>query len=426
VNGLAATRGQRRPDTQSRPGEAAGRSKVFLSLGPVRRFFAAARSMDLRAALTALLALGAVAVAVSAAEPSLVMIQSAPGRFEIAAVDSNTAHAIAAAAEDGWRVLAGPLALPERFPSPIFLRVVPAGEAGTDPAAFRVTVEAGGIVAVRLRGNAASAPVVRRAIVQSLLMRIAVGRHGVSPRLTVPLWLELGCIGWWETRIDAAQLDASKQSGARTSPPAIETLLGGQRGGEESRSQVDASMWLLTFFQSESTRNREWSTLLLHLLNGEDPLLAVAVSYPGRFSSAETRELWWRTGYYSLCRARTLPTLEAAESRVQLASLGRFVFGGDDTDKVVSIATVLRRANEPIVSAEIGRRVTELERLIPSLHPFYRNAGLSLAAAFASREARKAKQDEACTAFEQDWRDAIELESATTHVLDGLEARRAR
>src|SRR5687767_13188034 len=121
-----------------------------------------------------------------------VLIQSAPGRFEIAAVDPTIAHGVATAAEEAWRLFTAPLGLPERFSSPIYLRILPAEEMASEPAPFRVTVEVGGIVSVRLRADAATLTITRRALVQSLLMRIAVAQHGLTPQLTVPLWLEHG------------------------------------------------------------------------------------------------------------------------------------------------------------------------------------------------------------------------------------------
>ena len=60
-----------------------------------------------------------------AAEPAVVMMQSAPGRFEVAALDPTGAHAIVAEAEEAWRVLAGPLGLPGSFVSPVYVRVEP-------------------------------------------------------------------------------------------------------------------------------------------------------------------------------------------------------------------------------------------------------------------------------------------------------------
>lgn len=359
------------------------------------------------------------------AQRAPVMVQSAPGRFEISAVDPTVAHGVAAAAEEAWRVLAAPLLLPDLFPSPVYFRVTPVDDMAVDAAPFRVMVETGGIVSVRLRADAATLPMTRRALVQSLLMRLAVAKHGITPYLTAPLWLEHACVGFWQTRVDASQLDASKYLAARGSPPSVEELVNWKRGEPEPAFLPAASVWLLAFFQSESGRAAEWPALLLRLLKGDDPLLAVALSFPGRFSSAEGRELWWRTGYHQLRRVRTLPGLEAAESRDQITALARFVFAdaSEDRDVIVSLPAMLARSGEPIVSAELTRRTTELSKLIPTLHPFYRNAGLSLGEALAARTASAAKRERACAAFEQDWRDATELEAVTRQALDDLERR---
>jgi hypothetical protein len=359
------------------------------------------------------------------AAPAPVMIQGSPGRFEISAVDPTLAHGVAAAAEEAWRVLSGPLALPEGFPSPVYFRINPPDELKTDTVPFRVTVEIGGIVSVRLRAEAATAAMARRALVQSLLMRMAVAKHGVIPYLTVPLWLEHACVGYWQTRVEAARMDALKQFAARESPPTVEALVNWKRGEPEPPSHVAAAVWLMAFFQSESGRAGEWPALLLRLLQGDDPLIAVALSYPGRFNSAESRELWWRTGYHHLRRMRSLPALELAESREQLGALARFVYSdpAGDRDVVVPLAGMLARVGEPIVNSELTRRSAELAKLIPTLHPFYRNAGLSLNEAIAARDLPMAKRERASATFEEDWRDAVELEAATRQTLDELERR---
>jgi hypothetical protein len=292
-----------------------------------------------------------------------------------------------------------------------------------DNAAFRVTVEVGGIVSLRLRADLATQRVVRHALVQGLLMRIAVARHGAEARLTSPLWLEHACVGWWETRVEAARLDALKQETARQGPPSIEALLMWRHGGVEPRTSSAAAIWLLGFLQGESGRAREWPTFLPRLLGGDDPLIALVESYPGRFASAEERELWWRTGYHHVRAVRTLPALDAPDSRAQLAALTRFVFAGtsDEADVVVPLRSLMARASEAIVTAELTRRANELTKLAPTLHPFYRNAGLSLGEVLAARAVERRKLDALCAAFEQDWRDATEIEAATTAALDRLE-----
>lgn len=371
---------------------------------------------------------GLTAGRTGAAEPAVVMMQSAPGRIEVAALDPTMAHAIVAEAGEAWRVLAGPLGLPESFLSPVFVRVEsePARAGGANPVPpFRVAVEAGGLVSVRLRSAALTPDHVRRALIQGLLLRVAVARLGVTPHLTAPLWLELACLGWWRTRVDGAQLDALKLAAGRETPPSIGALLLWQRGGDESKAWADAATWLLTFLQAESGPGREWPAFLGRLLAGDDALVALVQTYAGRYRDPTERELWWQTGFHHARRVRTLPVLEAAESRAQLASLARFVAAGADeaTDRVVSLREVMTRIGEPLLQVEVKRRAELLARLVPSLHPFYRNAGLALAEVFGPRDAKPGTLAGQLAVFEDDWRTAVELERATTAALDRLEGR---
>jgi hypothetical protein len=229
----------------------------------------------------------------------------------------------------------------------------------------------------------------------------------------------------WQTHAHAAQLDAVKQESQRIAPVALTALLAWPRGGDEPRAFAIGALWLFTFLQGEAGRSREWPNFVQRLLGGEEPLSALAACYPDRFADAAERELWWQTGYHRARRAHALPTLEAAESEAQLGALARFVFAAPtgDEERVVSLRDVLARAEEPIVAAELARRIMEIERLIPALHSFYRNAGLALAEAVRNKPKNAARRDALCAAFEQDWRDAIELHAATTGALDALEGK---
>ena len=370
------------------------------------------------------LAVGLLFAVAQAAEPTPVNVRTAPGRFEIAAVDPSAAHVVATAAEEAWRMLAGPLGLPEGFSTPIFVHVATAGPRDP-PVPFRVTVEPGAVVSLQLTLGRSVDEVTRRALVQALLMRLAVSVHGITARLEAPLWLEQACVGWWQTRADAARLDALKFESRELVPPPLTALLAWQRGGPEPRELSAAAVWLLTFLQTESGRNREWPALLERVLGGAEPLTAVASSFPDRFADADERESWWATGFHQARRVRVLPALESADSRAQLGALARFVFAGegDEVDRVLALGDVLAHAAEPIVAAELARRATETERLIPALHAFYRNAGLALAEALRTGPKKPTRRAALSAAFEQDWRDAVELEGATAAALDALEAK---
>jgi hypothetical protein len=117
---------------------------------------------------------------------------------------------------------------------------------------------------------------------------------------------------------------------------------------------------------------------------------------------------------------RALPTIEAPESRAEIAELARFVLVRDASDTVVPLREIPVRSSEPFVKDELKRRTAALNRLLPALHPFYRNAALSLAEVLAWREGAKNRLEELCATFEQDWSDASELEAASRAALDAL------
>jgi hypothetical protein len=289
-----------------------------------------------------------------------------------------------------------------------------------------VFVEVGGVVSVRVRWDAATPELfVRRALVQGLLMRQAVARHGVHERLAAPLWLELACVGWWRTRAEPALLDALKQSTAGRDPPALDRLLTWRRGETEPVEWSDGAVWLLAFLRSESGPAQEWSAFLQRLLGGEAPDLALAASFPSRFESARERELWWQTGWHHLRRVRILPGLEAAESRAELADLARFVVLQAGGDVVLTLRDLLDQAGVPGVADELTRRATALNRVLPAVHPFYRNAALSFGALLAGLNKSAERRETLWMAFEADWQDANELAAASAAALDAIELSRS-
>lgn len=372
-----------------------------------------------------MLAGGLVAGLCSAPAAEPVIFRSGAGRFEVAAIDGVAASTVSAMADEGWRILAGPLGLPDGFSSAILVRLVPA-EGWRERGPFRVFVEPGGIVSLRMRWDGApDTGTLRRGLVQALLIRQAVAFHGVVANLTAPLWLEFGCVGWWHTRSEPAHLDALKHETARLLPPPLAELLEWQRGAAEPAALQIAAVWLLSFVQAE-TAAAEWPAALRRLLAGEPPLVAMAAAYPGRFDDERGRELWWQTGWHHLRRAHGPPVLTAADSRVALEVLSRFVVLDETGREVVApLRDVSAHARELWVDLELLRRTTELNRLVPALHPFYRNAGLSLTLVLAERGAADSR-DKVCRTFEADWRDARELEAASAAALDGLERQLTR
>ena len=371
------------------------------------------------------LALGLLAtVPLRGAAP--VLAASLAGRFEVASIDASLAHRVAAAAEEGWQLLAAPLGLPPTFPSPVFVRVVPSGTPGAPPT-HDVAVETGGLVTLWLGPRAQEGRALRVALVDALLHRLGVALHGSTVQPVVAPWLVLGAAGWWETRIDGARLDALRETSRRRSPPGLVRLLDGPRAASLPEADAAGATWLFTFLLAESGRGGEWPRLLARLLAGGDPQAMLAQTYVGRFGGPDERELWWQTGWHHHLRQRVLPSLEAEEARELLATLVRFVFADEaGEDRLVPLAEVLTRRTEPLVAAELARRGADLGRSVAAMHPFYRNAALTLAEAFALGAHREIdRRREALVAqWERDWAEGRALEAATAEALDRWEARR--
>lgn len=349
-------------------------------------------------------------------EPAPVLYQTAPGRFEIAATQADEARRTTDAAEEAWRLLSVPLGLPESFSTAVYVRVVPG--AGPD---FVAQVEPGGVVSVWLRRDEGMKDeVLHRALVRGLLLRLMVWHHGTEAGRGPPRWLEEACLGWWRTRAEPAQLDALRQESAKSAPPRLAELLHWSREQKASAELSAAAVWWLAFAQAESVRGREWPAWLRTTLAGQDGLEALASCYPGRFTNERERELWWQTGFHQHRRIRPLPLLNAEESRALIGEWARFVIARDGRDVALSRREALTRGRERWYAAEIAHRQTELTRVLPALHAFYRNAGLSLSDALLSQEPHR---DEAWAKFEQDWADAQELEAASTATLEAMEPR---
>ena len=226
-----------------------------------------------------------------------VIVQSSGGRFEFATVDPTSGHAVAALSEEMWRHLARPLGLPEAFPSPVFVRLLPPPGDGR-AATFEVNVEPGGVVSLWWRGDIAEDDLLRRALVRGLLTRLGVAQRGAA--VNPAAWLEHACVAWWRARADGAQLDQARFQAARMAPPPIAALLDWPADMEPSSREAAAMYWLMGFLQAESGAAGEWNALVRRSLVGMDPQAAVAASYPGRFQGVAARELWWQTGWHHL------------------------------------------------------------------------------------------------------------------------------
>jgi hypothetical protein len=258
--------------------------------------------------------------------------------------------------------------------------------------------------------------------VRGLLTRLGVAQRGAS--VNPAAWLETACVAWWRSRADGAWLDEARYRAARMGPPPIAELLDGPAEAEPGADGAAAMFWLMGFLQAESGAAGEWAALVRRSLIGMDPQAAVAASYPGRFHGVAARELWWQTGWHHLRRVRVLPVQDAAESRWALEALARFVYAADEGegDRIVPLTEALARAGETLVASDLARRLETLGALTPALHPFYLNAGLSLAEVFRAAGDGPDQAAGRVATFQRDLRDGQVLEDASRSALDALES----
>jgi hypothetical protein len=114
----------------------------------------------------------------------------------------------------------------------------------------------------------------------------------------------------------------------------------------------------------------------------------------------------------------------STESRLFLADVARVVVavGGDDV--VVPLRFALRQPHEPTVAALLAAKALELERVLPALHLFYRNAGVSLAECLSPGKEPASDGDERAAAYERDWALGFDLENRSREILDAAERAR--
>ena len=347
------------------------------------------------------------------------------GQFEIIALKPQPAQETLILASSVWRSLARPVGLPSGgFSSAVAVRLVPAAN-WTHPAVFNVVAEPGGLVSVRICwSEKTDARIIRRALVQAVLVRQAVAFFGAAQPFTVPLWLEQACVALGEGSDRPAMFDAMRQESAQLAPPPLETMLRWERNEAEEPGRVLAAFWLFQYLQAESGDSSRWGKWLRRLLGGADPLQALEEVYGGAWKNPAARELWWQTGFCDVRTRSTLPLMTMPETRDWLADRCRWLAVKNGREQVLSFDDLWTARKETWVKNGMTERAQQIENQLLRLHPFYRNAAISLGRMYqaavkgAEVEFKAAKQ-----AVSQDAKDGHELEAVTTEALDGLEAR---
>jgi hypothetical protein len=342
------------------------------------------------------------------------------GQFEIIVTEIADARAGLELGRSVWGALGASLGLPaEGFESPVAVRLVPAA-LWNEPAVFTVTVEAGGLVSVRVRWAEDTDPiVVRRAFVQGLIMRRAVAWHAVGPQLKVPLWLEQACTAWSLVRERPAMMDAFQQESAGLgAPPPLKALLEWERGEVESRTWELSALWLFAQLQAEGAFS-QWGGWVRGILGGAEPYETLPRAYPGLWSEGISLELWWNTVVYHQRTARALPGMTIAASRAWMQDRSRWLAGRGGREVVLRLEELLALRQEPWVKAELAERGMQTRSVLGTIHPYYANAALSMGRLYEAA-ARGDERDfrAALAEFERDAIDGRELEDTVSAILN--------
>ncbi len=354
------------------------------------------------------------------AQPSARVFYTAPGQFEVIVAEVADAQPMLALGRSVWGALSAPLGLPaDGFTSPVSVRLVP--EKDWDlPAVFTVTVEPAGLVSVRVRWSKAVDPVVvRRALVQGVILRQAVAWHAVGPRLTVPLWLEQACTAWSMVREQPSMMDSFQQESARVVAPPLRAVLLWERGAVESRGWELASLWLFLQLQSEPGPASQWGGWVRGVVGGAASYETLPRAYAGLWPDALAMELWWQTGFHHQRRTRALPVMTIDASRAWLQDRSRWLAGREGREVVLDLAELRDLRNEAWVKAELTERLKQTRSVLGVIHPYYANAALSMGRVYEA--AGKGREGEFTTALAEFRRDAIdgrELEDTVGEILD--------
>jgi hypothetical protein len=376
-----------------------------------------------RLAAWGLLAGGLLAPAGRAQEEGRpVVFTSGPGQFEVIGPDVIATRATVELARQAWRSLGDTLDLPPGFGRAISVRLVPEAR-WEGAAAFNVVVEPGGTVSLWVAWHEnLPAWVLRRALVQALLMRVAVDRHGVQPGLQVPLWLEHGAVALWQIRANPALLDEWQARAADLPWPDLAELWAWERHEAADEARERAALWCLLWLREEGrAAPGTWARWRDAVLRGEGEAAALARLFPawGEPAAVERR---WRVGGWRVATRSTLAGWSAAESRLRLWALWRVVLtDGSGRERVVEDEEWWEGRDDEVLRAEVAWRRARLGAELPWVHAFYHNVALSAGRVWEAWErGDEAVWREARAQLTADILSARELEEVAREALDAL------
>lgn len=355
----------------------------------------------------------------TAARDRFLTYETGRGQWRILAPDGVSGGAAMQLGRELWRQLERPLGLPkDGFSSAILVQLVLPDQWMGEAGGHRVTVDPGGLVSVWVGlGPEATERGVTRALVEGLVMRLAVWRHGATESVVAPAWLVEGAALWAETRAQPAWADEWRRQARGLRPPRLEAILNWDGKDDEATRVASYAVWV--WLVGDSGMSQRWSQMLRLMLGGEGPGAALRTYYGQGWRDWTEQELAWQVTYHDQVTRTEAGPWGVVETRDWLRDLSRVVKYDRETEaeRTLEFGDYGEVRREVILAMVIASRLQLLQARLPRLHPFYHNAGLSLAQAWALwLEGRGAEFDSAAVMFVVDALAGRELEDAS-HVL---------
>ena len=355
--------------------------------------------------------LGAAACATGGAAIS----QLRPGVFEVSGTDITWVHGLDVCASEVCDGLATLIELPERYATPVYVRITPPAPSGGG--GFKLGMEPAGLVTLVISpGPDTTDSAVRHALSRALLLRHAAWLGGFARDLEIPEWLEEAGVAASLVTNRPSMLEALGREAERNGPIPIAALLGGDAA--KTRPAWQANTWMLARFLRQELGAGAWNSFVRDSLRGgQDAAVAISKSI-GRDGASPEHE--WSAAFFDLAVRNGGPGQSPTESYRAVTRPARFVFRTVGRDTVFPWERLWFWRDSNTVRHEVEARSRQLAALAPIVHPFFVNAHASLQDALqALLEGDTAKWDITIATYEEELSRAVELTIRAGEVLDG-------
>jgi hypothetical protein len=366
-----------------------------------------------------LLAHGALLVASATAAERSAISQRNAGFFEVSGPEVAWVNEVDSRAAEIRAGFAPLLDLPERYPTPVYIRV--AAAAATGDGDFRLGIEPAGLVSLAITpGPRTTDSELRHALARALLVRHGAWLGGYSTDLAVPAWLEEAGVAGALVVAQPSMSESLGREAARHGPIPLAWMLGG--GSVEAFPAWQANAWFLAQFLRAEMGRDAWGALVRDSLrSGIDPGVAVARTV-GR--GGANPEIAWSAAFFNLAARHGGPGQSPQESYRAVTRSARFVFRAGGKDTIFPWERLwFWRESDP-VRREMEARARHLSTLAPTAHPFFINAYASLQDACRALLVADAEGwGAAVAAYEDDLAEGVEMSFAAGNALDASTTR---